>query len=78
MFSRILAESPKVVASAAPAKYTVAPFAKPVPSIMIVALPGFAGLGLTEAMTGCGFWRFTVTPASGSGIRVADRRDPTS
>ena len=53
----------KVVVSAAPAKYTVAPLAKPVPLIAIVALPGFTGLGVAEVTTGCGFWRIAVTLA---------------
>ena len=45
----------KVVGSAAPAKYTAAPFANPVPLTVSVMVPGFTGLGVTDATTGTGF-----------------------
>jgi multidrug efflux pump subunit AcrB len=41
----------------------VAPFANPVPLTVMVALPGFTGLGFTDVTTGRGFCRFTVTLA---------------
>src|ERR1039457_453564 len=40
-----------------------APLANPVPLTVIVTLPGFTGLGVTDVTTGRGFWRFTVTLA---------------
>ena len=51
----------KVVGSAVPAKYIVAPVAKPVPLTVIVVLPGFTVFGLTDVTAGSGFCRPTVT-----------------